>query len=114
MPPHRLNIVVSGMVAADPHPGGAPWAVLQSLLGFRRLGPDVLFVEPVAGKAVRPAGAALADSANAAYFREIAARFGLTDGAALLLAGTRETVGMSYAEIARRAHRADVLVNVSG
>ena len=33
------------MVAAAPHQGGATWAVLQYLLGFKRLGHDVYFVE---------------------------------------------------------------------
>lgn len=43
----RLTIIVSGMIAADPHEGGATGAVLQYLLGFRRLGHKVLFVEPI-------------------------------------------------------------------
>src|SRR5438445_13673754 len=47
MPNNRAVILVSGMVAADPYQGGATWAVLQYLLGFRRLGYDVFFVEPV-------------------------------------------------------------------
>ncbi len=40
-----LRILVSGMVAGDPHQGGATWAVLQYVLGFRRLGHDVVLVE---------------------------------------------------------------------
>ena len=42
------RVIVSGMIAATPGQGGASWAVLQYLLGLRRLGCDVLFVEPVA------------------------------------------------------------------
>ena len=34
----KRTILVSGMMAGDPHHGGATWAVLQYLLGFRRLG----------------------------------------------------------------------------
>src|SRR5687768_15547456 len=82
----RLTILLSGMIAADPQQGGATWAVLQYVLGFRRLGHDVFFVEPVAAKAVRPAGSPLAASDNAAYFRRVVADFGLADRAALLLA----------------------------
>ena len=33
-----MRIVVSGMIAADPFQGGATWAVLQYVLGFRALG----------------------------------------------------------------------------
>lgn len=110
MTARRLTILFSGMLAGDPHQGGASWAVLQYLLGLRRLGHDVLFVEPV-----KPAGGApLADSAAAGYFRQVAARFGLADSAALLLAGTRQTVGPPYDDLRERAGRADLLVNVSG
>ncbi len=110
----RLTIVVSGMIAADPHQGGATWAVLQYLLGFRRLGHDVYFVEPIASGALRPNDATLANSTNTVYFQDVVAEFGLDKHAALLLAGTRETVGLSYDELLEKTARADVLVNISG
>lgn len=43
----KLTILLSGMIAGVPHQGGATWAVLQYLLGFRRLGHDVHLYEPV-------------------------------------------------------------------
>ena len=110
----KLMIVVSGMIAGDPCQGGATWAVLQYVLGLRQLGHDVLFVEPVAPKSLRPAGAALGESTNAAYFRQVAADFGLKGAAALLEPGSRETVGLSYQELQRRALHADLLMNISG
>ncbi|MEJ7843925.1 MAG: hypothetical protein WKF95_19360, partial [Rubrobacter sp.] len=58
----KPRILLSGMVAGVPRQGGATWAVLQYLLGFRRLGHDVRFVEPVEEEALRPAGAPLARS----------------------------------------------------
>ena len=48
-----LRIVVSGMIAAVPHHGGATWAVLQYLLGFRELGHEVVFVEQVDSGSLR-------------------------------------------------------------
>ena len=42
-----LRIVLSGMMAANPHQGGATWAVLQDVFGLRALGHEVCFVEPV-------------------------------------------------------------------
>src|SRR5438132_13971146 len=108
-----LTILVSGMIAGEPHQGGATWAVLQYLLGFRRLGHDVYFVEPVRKPALRPAGATLEASLNAAYFRQVAAEFGLKNSA-LLLAGSRETIGLPYNELQSVGRRADVLVNISG
>ena len=43
-----MRILVAGMVARDPHQGGAAWAVMQYVLGFRRLGNDVSLVESIA------------------------------------------------------------------
>jgi hypothetical protein len=87
--------------------------VLQYLLGFRRLGHTIHFVEPVPPAALRPAGTSLDASINAAYFRQVAADFGL-EQSALMLAGTRQTVGLSYGELCRVAGRADLLINISG
>ncbi len=102
------------MIAADPHQGGATWAVLQYVLGLQRLGHEVCFIEPVPEKALKPKGCTLAESASASYFRRIVADFGLAGRAALLLAGTEETVGLTHAELRAIAGRTDVLINVSG
>lgn len=110
----RLTILLSGMIAGVPHQGGATWAVLQYLLGFSRLGHDVYFVEPVAGSALQPEGTRLARSTNAAYFRRVVRDFGLAENSALLLAGTRQTVGLPYARLREAAERADVLLNIAG
>ncbi|HEX6386405.1 MAG TPA: hypothetical protein VF177_17165 [Anaerolineae bacterium] len=109
----RLTILVSGMIAGVPHQGGATWAVLQYLLGFKRLGYDVYFVEPLTETALQPAGTSLERSVNAAYFRQVIADFGLEQRAALLLAGTRHTVGLLYQQLRAVAGRAGVLLNIS-
>src|SRR5205814_2924029 len=108
------TILLSGMIAGDPHQGGATWAVLQYLLGFRRLGHDVFFVEPIKPSSLRPAGASLAESANAGYFRQVTREFDLDGRAALLLEGTTECLGLPYANVLEIGRRADVLINVSG
>jgi hypothetical protein len=100
-----VRIAVSGMVAGDPHQGGASWAVLQYLLGLRRLGHDVLLVEPVEA-------AALERSTSPSYLQATAARFGLD------LATLVDPEGNS-APIPRDRLRgwmadADLLLNVSG
>jgi hypothetical protein len=110
----RLRIVVSGMIAADPGQGGAVWAVLQYVLGLRGLGHDVYLVEPVPAGSIAPYGAPLADSANARYFRDVAARFELTTRAALLREDTRETIGIPYDELRRAVRGCDLLINISG
>ncbi|MEX2287049.1 MAG: hypothetical protein WD648_08170 [Planctomycetaceae bacterium] len=110
----RLTILLSGMIAADPHQGGATWAVLQYVLGLKRLGHEVYFIEPVPQASLRPAHAPLALSENAAYFRRVAADFGLEQSAALLLAGTEQTTGLTYDELRATARNADLLINISG
>jgi hypothetical protein len=110
----HLTIVFSGMIAGDPHQGGASWSILQYLLGLERLGHSVIFIEPVKESMLRPAGVSLAQSINAAYFRSVSKEFGLEQKAAFLLASTRESVGLDHEELVDRVRRADVLFNVSG
>jgi hypothetical protein len=110
----RATIIVSGMVAANPWQGGATWAVLQYVLGFARLNHDVYLVEPIPPAVVWPRQSSLAASDNAAYFGYVAGRFDLRARAALLLIGTEQTVGLSYDDLQRVAHRADLLINISG
>jgi Phosphotransferase enzyme family len=41
-----VRILVAGMVAVDPHQGGATWAVLQYVFGLEQLGHEVWLVDP--------------------------------------------------------------------
>ena len=59
------------MIAADPDQGGATWAVLQYLLGFRRLGHRVIFVESIPEASLSPQGVPLDRTRNAGYFRRV-------------------------------------------
>jgi hypothetical protein len=93
------------MLAADPHQGGATWAVLQYVLGLRRLGHDVLLVEPTTEDR-------LADPVVVRYFGDVARRFHIEDRAVLVAGGA--AVGSSHADIADFARGADVLFNISG
>jgi len=98
-----LTVLVAGMVAGNPHQGGATWAVLQYVLGLRRLGHDVWLVEPV--PELTPA--------SERYFRGVVAEFGL-EGRAALLTGEDETSGVPYARLLEAARGADLLLNISG
>lgn len=101
----RLRILLAGMVAGDPHQGGASWAVLQYVAGLTELGHEVMLVEPVAPEALEPGGAV------ARYFESLP----LLEGRASLLGrGGEETVGAAYAELLEFARGADLLLNVSG
>jgi hypothetical protein len=109
----RLRVIVAGMVAGDPFQGGASWAVLQYVEGLRRMGHDVVFVEPVRREALRPAGATLAESENARYFSSLPF-VGRDERSALLVADSDETVGIPYSQLVELAQHADLLLNLSG
>jgi hypothetical protein len=100
------SVIVSGTIAATPWQGGATWAILQYLLGLRRLGCEVYFIEPVddldgpSSDAVR-------------YCREVMRRFGL-DGCWALVPARGDPIGMSQQAIRDAARDSDVLLNVSG
>jgi hypothetical protein len=94
------------MIAATPGQGGATWAVLQYLLGLRRLGCDVHFVEPVA------AGTD-ASSGSVRYLTETMRRFGLEERWTLLPA-EGEPIGRSRVQLLELARCADLLLSVSG
>jgi hypothetical protein len=100
-----LKILLSGMVAGDPHQGGASWAVLQYVAGLEELGHDVMLVEPVPAAALDPAGPVVA------YFESLPL---LAGRAALLSDEGEETVGVPYERLLGFARGADLLLNVSG
>lgn len=107
-----LTILVSGMVASDPGQGGATWAVLQYLLGLRRLGHRPVLIEPITDEKL--CGSAMAESRAAEYFGQVVRQFGLGPDAALLRVGTTETVGASYRTLVGLASKADLLLNIAG
>lgn len=110
-----LRIVVAGSVAGVPGHGGWTWALLQYVLGLRRLGHDVFWIDPVREASVQPAGVPLARSRNTAYFRHVAERFGLIDCSALVRQDAAiETVGRPFPELVGIVGAADLLLNVSG
>ena len=106
--------VVSGMICAQPNQGGATWAVMQFVLGLRRLGWTVHFVETIDRTAVMPAGAPLDVSDNAAYLAATMSAFGLEGSWSLLTRGGGEAAGVSRAELKKTFSEADLLLNISG
>jgi glycosyltransferase involved in cell wall biosynthesis len=90
------------MVAGEPGQGGAAWAVLQYVLGLRRLGCEVVLVEPV--EKIEPA--------SLAYLEAVAAGFGL--GEVTLLGADGESAPLPRERLVELAREADLLLNVSG
>lgn len=97
-----MRILLAGTFAGVAGQGGATWAVLQYALGFRQLGHEVLLVEPA------PAQPGLLH-----YYRRVAGAHGL-EGRSALLHGQGRATGLSRADVAAWASRADVLVNLAG
>ena len=83
----QQTIIVAGALANKPWNGGEAWVRLSWLLGFRRLGYRVFFIEQIEPQTCvdelgRPAS--FAASTNLAFFRHIVRAFGLGDSAALI------------------------------
>src|SRR5437588_11461289 len=111
------TIIVAGSLAQKPRYGGHTWVFLQYLLGFRRLGWDVLFLDRIepemchdaAGRPCPPE-----QSENLRYLRDVLARFGLGESFAVVCDGGREWVGLPQAEVVRRVRGSALLLNFMG
>jgi hypothetical protein len=113
----REVIVVAGSLAQRPAHGGHTWVFLQYLLGFRRLGWDVHFVdrlEPEMCVDERGAPSSFRASANLRYLAEVMERFGLADRWTLLYDSGREVGGRPVDEAVEAARRSPLLLNVMG
>ena len=112
------RVLISGSIAGHPVGyGGNIWAFLQWVLGFRRLGFDVYYVEERQSKDLMDEDlkpAPFSKSANAQSFRRLIDRFELGDRAALLEAGTSAHVGLSREDIDKIAPDVDLFLNQFG
>lgn len=110
-------IVVSGALANKLHNGGEAWVRLSWLLGLRRLGCDVFFVEQIEprlchdehGKVVPLEG-----SENWRYFQSVLSGFGLVGHAALMTSDGEQYCGSNSSGLLSLCKAADLLVNISG
>jgi hypothetical protein len=112
----KLTIIVTGYAATYPV-GGATWDYLQYVLGFKRLGHHVYYLEDTGRWTWDVARDAFSDDArsNAAYLAkwiaaldpELAHNWALRD-----VHG--KYYGLSQAEVARLCHDVDVFINYSG
>jgi hypothetical protein len=111
------TIVVSGAIANKYRNGGAAWTRLSWILGFKKLGFDVYFVEQIGRRMCVDATGAVTtfeDCVNLAYFKQITDQFGLSGSAALIYENGKQIHGMCYAELLDLAEAADLLVTISG
>lgn len=102
MPPSTA--VVAGALASKAGYGGEAWVRLNWVLGLRRLGFDVVFVEEVATPDPAPQAVR--------YFEAVTRRFGIERAALLHRGGS--LAGASIEAILDATSDAEVLVNLSG
>src|SRR6266545_4763435 len=96
------TIVIAGSLAQKPRHGGHAWVFLQYLLGFRRLGWDVLFLDRLEpGMCIDATGrpCPLDDSLNLRVFLDLMERFGLGDSFSLDYNRGERAVGLPRARL---------------
>ena len=98
------TIVVAGSLAQKPNRGGHSWVFLQYLLGFRRLGWDVLFIDAIASN----------QSATLPYLRDVMGRAGLADAWAVVVTDADTVHGIDRAPLIARLEQSAMLLNVNG
>lgn len=112
----RRGLVIAGSLVRKPRHGGHTWVFLQYLLGFQRLGWDVLFLDRLdpAG-CVDAAGRPCApeDAASLHTMRDIFRRFGLGEAFAVDC-GQGRFVGLARRDVLERMKQAAFLLNVMG
>jgi hypothetical protein len=110
-------IIVSGALANKYQNGGGAWERLSWVLGFRRLGFDVYFIEQIAPENcvdARGQPAPLEDCVNFAWFRSVTDWFQLADRSALVHTSKQQCAGMLWPDMLEKLAAAELLVNLSG
>jgi len=97
------KVLLAGMVAGVPGQAGWVWAVMHWAMGLRRLGHEVVVVEPVARITPELYGG----------FARLARTFGMS-GRAALVTPEGEAAGLSYEQVAGFASGADLVLNLAG
>lgn len=110
-------VVVAGALANKPGNGGEAWVRLSWLLGLRRLGFEVCFVEQLSAHAsvdTNGAPAAVTKSHNLAFFRAVVDRFDLSSTSTLIYDDGAQVFGMAEETLLAKAESAVALFNISG
>ncbi len=115
----RARLVVGATVASFPGNGGIAWERLSWVLGFRRLGYDVVWVDQlgrghcVYGDSHR-GRQGYVDCLNVPWFESIVERFGLKGSAALVGDDGESLSGLPFEHVLDAVDEAELLVNPGG
>jgi hypothetical protein len=111
------TIVIAGSLAQKPRHGGHTWVFLQYLLGFRRLGWDVLFLDQLAPEMCVDEGGKPCPwerSLNQRYVLDVMERFDLKTAFAMFSDQGEPLAGLSRRQVVERTRKAAFLLNVMG
>ena len=114
---NRGRVIIAGSLAQRPGVGGHAWVFLQYLLGFRRLGFEVLFLDWLDEAMCRDTAGrrcAVGDSWNVRYLTEVMTQAGLSGAWSLNFNHDEQTLGVARAAVLDFARETDVLINVMG
>jgi hypothetical protein len=111
------SVVIAGALAQKPKIAGHTWALLQYLLGFKRLGWKTLFVDHLepslcvdeAGQGCTPEG-----SVNLRYVLDVVRSFGLEEDYVLIGTGGESLIGMPRPRLLERVGHSAFLLNIMG
>jgi hypothetical protein len=109
--------IVAGALANKPLNGGEAWVRLAWLLGLRRLGFDVHFVEALGDSACvdeKGEPCAFEASANRRHFESVIRAFGLVGKATLLDEAGGARIGLASDDLLAVAESAEAIFNISG
>ncbi len=111
------TVVVGASLAQRPFAGGHAWAILQYVLGFRRLGFDVLLVDRLEPEMCHDAAGRpcpVERSVNLAALLAVVRRFGLDGRVAVLHDRGARVIGMSRRALVERVRDSALVLNVMG
>jgi hypothetical protein len=113
----RGTIVIAGSLAQKPGHGGHTWVFLQYLLGFRRLGWDVLFLDQLApASCIDAAGRPCPpeEAPGLCHLRDVLGRFGLGEAFSVIYSRGERFLGLPRPQVLEQARNAAFLLNVMG
>jgi hypothetical protein len=113
----KETVIIAGSIAQKPGRAGHAWAFLQYVLGFKKLGWNVVLVDHLdPSMCVDSEGkqCPVEKSTNVGYFVRLMKEFDLDDSYALLHGNRDGIIGMSRSKLLEKARHAALLINVMG
>lgn len=106
------KIIFSGVFANRPHRGGGAWHRLQYILGLKKLGYDVYFIEEIwecYDKDWNPTP--FNQSYSLKFFKDVVETFGIIDKCSLIYRNGEKSYGLPYNSVLELSKDADLLIN---